>query len=250
MAGAAVLGRLTWLVAEVVDVVPETPRVKTIAFDVPEWRGHLPGQHVDVRLTAEDGYQAQRSYSIASAPEDRRVTITVERLDDGEVSPYLVGELGARDKIELRGPIGGFFVWRAPGESPLLLIAGGSGVVPLMAMIRHRAAARDRTPVRLLYSSKTFEDVIYREELERLAAADPTLDVRHTLTRSHPDGWRGYARRLDRQMIDDVAWPAQPPPAVFICGPTSFVEAAASLLVEHGYDPGWIRTERFGATGG
>ena len=178
------------------------------------------------------------------------MTITVERLDDGEVSPYLVGELSARDKIELRGPIGGFFVWRAPGDRPLLLIAGGSGVVPLMAMIRHRAAARDRTPVRLLYSSRTFEDVIYREQLERLAAEDPSLDVRHTLTRSHPDGWRGYARRLDSQMIDDVAWPAQPTPAVFICGPTSFVEAAASLLVEHEYDPGWIKTERFGATGG
>ena len=250
MARGTVLGRLAWKIGEVEEITAETPKVSSIAIDVPDWPGHLAGQHVDVRLTAEDGYEAQRSYSIASAPEDRRVTITVERLDDGEVSPYLVGELRARDKVQLRGPIGGFFVWRAPGDRPLLLIAGGSGVVPLMAMVRHRAAAGDRTPVRLLCSSRTFEDVIYREELERLAAADPSLDARHTLTRSHPDGWRGYARRLDRRMIEDVAWPARPAPAVFICGPTSFVETAASLLVEHGYDPGWIKTERFGASGG
>ena len=241
---------LRWQIGEVAEIKPETPRVSSIAIDVPEWPGHLPGQHVDVRLTAPDGYQAERSYSIASPPEEKRVTITVERLDDGEVSPYLVGELRPADKVELRGPIGGYFVWRAPGDQPLLLIAGGSGIVPLMAMVRHRAAARDKTPVRLLYSSRTFEDLIYRDELEKLSADDETLDVRHTLTRSHPDGWRGYTRRLDRQMIDDVAWPAPPAPDVFICGPTSFVEAAASLLVEHGYEPRQIKTERFGATGG
>ncbi len=241
---------ISWRIGEVAEITPETQRVSSIAIDVPDWPGHLAGQHVDVRLTAPDGYQAERSYSIATAPEQKRVTITVERLDDGEVSPYLVGELRAQDKIELRGPIGGYFVWRAPGDRPLLLIAGGSGVVPLMAMIRHRAAAGDKTPVRLLYSSRTFEDVIYREELEQLSASDGSLDVRHALTRSHPDGWRGYTRRLDRQMIDDVAWPAQPAPAVFICGPTAFVEAAASLLLEHGYEPRWIKTERFGATGG
>ena len=250
MARGTLLGRLIWQIGEVAAITTETAKVSSIAIDVPGWPGHLAGQHVDVRLTSDDGYQAQRSYSIASAPSDSRVTITVERLDDGEVSPYLVGELREKDRIELRGPIGGDFVWSAPGDRPLLLIAGGSGVVPLMAMIRHRAAAGDKTPVRLLYSSRTFEDVIYRQELERLANADPTLDVRHALTRSHPDGWRGYARRLDRQMIEDVAWPAKPPPAVFICGPTSFVEAAATLLVEHGYEPGWIKTERFGATGG
>ena len=241
---------LKWQIGDVAEITRETAKVSSIAIDVPGWPGHLAGQHVDMRLTAEDGYQAQRSYSIASAPEASGVTITVERLDDGEVSPYLVGELRAKDKVELRGPIGGYFVWRAPGDRPLLLIAGGSGVVPLMAMIRHRVAARDGTPVRLLYSSRTLDDVIYRDELEQLASADSSLDVRQTLTRSHPDGWRGYSRRLDRQMIEDVAWPAQPVPAVFICGPTSFVEAAASLLVEHGYDPGWIKTERFGATGG
>lgn len=241
---------LKWQIGEVAEIKQETPRVSSLSIEVPEWPGHLAGQHVDVRLTATDGYQAERSYSIASAPEEARVTITVERLDDGEVSPYLVGELRVKDKVELRGPIGGYFVWRAPGDRPVLLIAGGSGVVPLMAMIRHRAAAGDRTPVRLLYSSRAFEDVIYRDELEELSASDASLDVRHTLTRSHPDGWRGYTRRLDRQMIDDVAWPTAPPPAVFICGPTSFVEAAASLLVEHGYEPRWIKTERFGATGG
>jgi ferredoxin-NADP reductase len=242
--------RLTWIVGEVADVVRETPNVASLVIDVPGWPGHLAGQHVDVRLTADDGYQAQRSYSIASPPEEQRVAITVERLDDGEVSPYLVGELHAKDKLELRGPIGGYFVWRAGDSRPLLLIAGGSGIVPLMAMIRHRAAVRDSTPVRLLYSSRTYEQVIYRQELERLMAADRSLDVRHTLTRSQPGGWKGYARRLDRQMIDDVAWPASETPVVYVCGPTSFVEAAASLLVDHGYDQAWIKTERFGATGG
>jgi ferredoxin-NADP reductase len=237
-------------VGEVAGITQETPRVASLVIEVPGWPGHLAGQHVDVRLTADDGYQAQRSYSIASPPEEQRVSITVERLEDGEVSPYLVGELHAKDKLELRGPIGGYFVWRAGDSRPLLLMAGGSGVVPLMAMVRHRAAVKDSTPVRLLYSSRTVDDVIYREELDRLAGADQSLDVRHTLTRAQPPGWNGYARRLDGQMIDDVMWPASETPLVFICGPTAFVEAAASLLVEHGYDQSWIKTERFGATGG
>jgi ferredoxin-NADP reductase len=241
---------LRWQVAKVTAVSPETQRVSSLTFDVPAWPGHLAGQHLDVRLTADDGYQAQRSYSIASAPEADGVTITVERLDDGEVSPYLVGEVREGDSLELRGPIGGYFVWRAAEQRPVLLIGGGSGVVPLMAMIRHRAAARSRTPVRLLYSSRTYEDVIYRDELDRLAAADDGLTVRHTLTRSQPPGWKGYARRLDSAMIEEVAWPAGQAPAAFICGPTPFVEAAATLLVDHGYDPAWVRTERFGATGG
>jgi ferredoxin-NADP reductase len=241
---------LVWRIGEIAEIHPETPRVATLTIDVPDWPGHLAGQHVDVRLTADDGYQAQRSYSIASPPEETRVAITVERLDDGEVSPYLVGELKQTDKLELRGPIGGYFVWRADDTRPLLLVAGGSGVVPLMAMIRHRAAAKSTTPVRLLYSSRAFEDVIYREELDRLAAVDAALEVVHTLTRSHPAGWRGYSRRLDRPMIEAVAWPARDHPLVFVCGPTPFVEAAAGLLVDHGYDPGWIKTERFGATGG
>jgi ferredoxin-NADP reductase len=242
--------KLTWQIGEVTDIVQETPKVATLTIEVPAWSGHLAGQHVDVRLTADDGYQAQRSYSIASPPEEARLAITVERLEDGEVSPYLVGELRPKDKLELRGPIGGFFVWRAGDPRPLLLIAGGSGVVPLMAMIRHRAAVGDHTPVRFLYSSRTLEDVIYRSELERRAAANSTLTVAHTLTRAQPAGWTGYARRVDRAMIDEVAWPVSDQPQVFICGPTSFVEAAASLLVDHGYAPGWIKTERFGATGG
>ncbi len=229
---------------------PETPRVSTILFDLPEWPGHQAGQHVDVRLTAEDGYQAQRSYSIASAPEERRVALTVERLDDGEVSPYLVGELRVGDRLELRGPIGGYFVWRALGDRPLLLLAGGSGVVPLMAMLRHRASTNRKPDVRVLYSSRTLEDVIYREELERLAAANDGLSVHHTLTRAQPPGWTGYARRLDAAMVREVAWPREREPEVFVCGPTAFVEAAASLLVDLDYDPSWIKTERFGATGG
>jgi ferredoxin-NADP reductase len=240
---------LKWQLGDVAEIVKETPKVASLLLDVPGWPGHRAGQHVDVRLTAEDGYQAQRSYSIASAPEDPRLALTVERLDDGEVSPYLVGELRPGDKLELRGPIGGYFVWEGDGR-PVLLIAGGSGVVPLMSMIRHRKGIGSKTPMRMLYSSRAFEDVIYRAELEGLAAAGDGLIVHHTLTRSQPPGWTGYARRLDRQMIADVAWPQADSPAVFICGPTSFVEAAAELLVDAGYDPRWIKTERFGATGG
>ena len=231
-------------------MVPETPRVSSLYFDIPGWQGHLAGQHVDVRLTAEDGYVAERSYSIASAPEDQRVALTVERLDDGEVSPYLVGELQVGDRIELRGPIGGFFVWTAEDSRPLLLIGGGSGVVPLMAMLRHRARAGGKTPARLLYSSRTRADVIYREELDRLADSGGGLDVFHTLTRETPAGWNGYTRRVDQAMMQEVAWPKEQDPAVFICGPTSFVEAAATLLVGMGYPPATIKTERFGATGG
>jgi ferredoxin-NADP reductase len=219
-------------------------------LDVPGWPGHLAGQHVDVRLTADDGYQAQRSYSIASAPEDRRLALTVERLDDGEVSPYLVGELRVGDQVELRGPIGGYFVWEGGDARPLMLIAGGSGIVPLMAMLRHRESAGSKTPVHLLYSSRTLEDIIYRTELDRLSAADHDLKVAHTLTRNQPATWNGYARRIDRDMLNDVAWPAAQNPCVFICGPTSFVETAASLLVDAGYPPTSIKTERFGATGG
>jgi ferredoxin-NADP reductase len=241
---------LRWQLAKVASITAETPRVSSLAFEVPAWPGHLAGQHVDVRLTSEDGYQAQRSYSIASPPEQASVTITVERLEDGEVSPYLVGEVRPGDSLEMRGPIGGYFVWRAGDGRPVLLIAGGSGVVPLMAMVRHRARAGSSTPVRLLYSSRTYEDVIYRDELERLASAVDGLEVVHTLTRSQPPGWQGYARRLDRQMVADVAWPVEREPIVFVCGPTPFVEAAANLLVEQGYSPGWVRTERFGATGG
>jgi ferredoxin-NADP reductase len=250
MARAAVLGRLTWQLGEVAELIRETPTVSSLVFDVPHWPGHLAGQHVDVRLTAEDGYQAQRSYSIASPPEDPRVTLTVERLSDGEVSPYLVGEVRVGDKVELRGPIGGYFVWTAGEDRPLLLIAGGSGIVPLMAMIRHHAAAGSKAPVRLLYSSRSIEAVIYRDELDHVAAQNNNLVIAHTLTRSQPPGWAGYSRRIDREMLTQVAWPKRDAPDVFVCGPTAFVETASGLLVESGYDAPWIRTERFGATGG
>ena len=244
-------GPLKWQLGELVELVRETPRVASLYFEVPDWPGHLAGQHVDVRLTAEDGYQVERSYSIASAPEEHRVALTVERLDDGEVSPYLVGELRTGDKLELRGPIGGYFVWRAgEDQRPVLLIGGGSGVVPLMAMLRHRAAAKSKTPVTLLYSSRALADVIYRDELERLASSRDGLSIHHTLTREKPAGWTGFTRRIDAEMLKDVGWERDEAPAVFICGPTSLVEAAASLLVTMSYEPGWIKTERFGATGG
>jgi len=224
--------------------------VASLVLEVPEWPGHLAGQHVDVRLTADDGYQTERSYSIASAPEDPRLAITVERLDDGEVSPYLVGEVRTGDMVELRGPIGGYFVWKGGDERPVLLVAGGSGIVPLMAMIRHRAADHLQTPTRLLYSSRSQDDVIYREELDRLASAGDGLTVAHTLTRMQPPGWQGYARRIDRAMIAEVAWPKEQMPIVYVCGPTPMVESVATLLVDMGYDPASVKTERFGPTGG
>jgi ferredoxin-NADP reductase len=241
---------LRWQLGEVTDLVQETPRVASLVLKMPDWQGHLPGQHVDVRVTAEDGYQAERSYSIASAPEDSRLAITVERLDDGEVSPYLVGEVRAGDKVELRGPIGGYFVWKGGDERPLLLVAGGSGIAPLMAMIRHRAAMGSKTPTRLLYSSRSLEDVIYKAELDRLASAGDGLSVAHTLTRKQPEGWAGYSRRIDTAMLAEVAWPKAQAPIVYVCGPTPLVESVASLLVDMGYDPASIKTERFGPTGG
>ena len=245
MAGATVLGRLTWQVATVDEVVEETPRVRTIVLAVPDWPGHRAGQHLDVRLTAEDGYRAEREYSIASAPGEP-VAITVERLEDGEVSPYLCDELRPGDGLELRGPIGGYFVWDSRDGGPLLLVAGGSGVVPLRAMIRHRQRSGGKVHVRLLYSSRTLEDVIYRAELDQLG---DDIEVVHTLTREQPTGWTGYARRVDAALLDEVAWPADDGARAFVCGPTSFVEAVADGLVELGYPPGRVKTERFGATG-
>jgi ferredoxin-NADP reductase len=247
MAGTALHRRLTWQLAELVEVAAETSRVKTIVFDVPGWPSHRAGQHVDVRLTAEDGYQAERSYSIASAPDGTRVALTVQRLEDGEVSPYLTDELRPGDKIELRGPIGGYFVWEPSEGGPLMLVAGGSGIVPLMAMIRARAAAGDDTETRLLYSSRNLEDVIYREELERLGGDG--LTVVHALTDSQPPGWMGYARRVDADMLAEVAPSPAERPRFYACGPTPFVEAVAAALVELGHDPLAIKTERFGPTG-
>jgi ferredoxin-NADP reductase len=243
VAGTAVLGRLTWLAATVAATNEETPRVHTLTLDVAGWGGHRAGQHLDVRLTAEDGYQAERSYSIASAPGDP-LAITVERLEDGEVSPYLVDEVADGDVFEVRGPIGGYFVWDGDEPEPVLLVAGGSGVVPLMAMARHRAQVGSTAPMRLLYSSRTWDDVIYRDELETLG-----IEVVQTLTRRQPPGWSGYSRRIDDDLLREVAFPATDGPRVYVCGSTRFVDAAADGLVRLGYDPRSIRTERFGATG-
>ena len=257
MTGVGAAPRIVWRSANVIDVVQETREARTLVLDVPGWPGHRAGQHVDVRLTAEDGYQAERSYSIASAPEEPHLSLTIERLDDGEVSPYLSDELRAGEKLELRGPIGGYFVWDVATGGPLLLVAGGSGIVPLMAMLRHRdralstdTAARHRLPVRLLYSSRRWDDVIYRDELARLAERDTTLEVNHTLTREQPDGWTGFKRRIDRAMLEAVAWPASEQPRAFVCGPTALVEAVATNLVGLGHQPALVKTERFGPTGG
>ena len=245
--------RLEWQLGTVVEIRRETPKAKSLILDVPNWTTHLAGQHVDVRLTAEDGYQAQRSFSIASPPGDKHLMLTVERIEGGEVSPYLTDELRVGDRVELRGPIGGYFVWDArDGKndgSPLFLVAGGSGIVPLMAMIRHRANSENRVPARLLYSSHSYEEVIYREELEHISANDASLRVVHTLTRRRPPNWTGYARRIDRAMLADTAWRPAEKPLAFTCGPTAFVETVATYLGELGYEPGRIKTERFGPTG-
>jgi ferredoxin-NADP reductase len=248
MAGTAVLGRLTWQLASVVEIVPETPHVKTIAFEVPDWPGHRAGQHVDVRLTADDGYQVERSYSIGSAPHGTRIELTVERLDDGEVSPYLTDELRPGDEIELRGPIGGYFVWEPSQVEPVLLVAGGSGVVPLMAMIRLRAASGGGSDMRLLLSARSSDDIIYREELGRCVGGG--LSVAYTLTRSQPAGWTGYSRRVDGAMLAEVGPAPADRPEVYVCGPTPFVEAVANELVQLGHEPARIKTERFGPMGG
>jgi ferredoxin-NADP reductase len=248
MAGTAVRGRLTWQIGTVTDVVEETRRARTIVLELPDWPGHAAGQHVDIRLTAEDGYQAQRSYSIASAPEDGHVALTVELLDDGEVSPYLVEELRVGDQVELRGPIGGYFVWTASLGGPVQLIAGGSGVVPLRAMLRHDAAAEAIVPIRLLYSARSLDDVIYRDELADYAGQQG-LDVQYALTREWPADWRGYHRRIDGDMLAEAAWSPADHPLAYICGPSGFVEAIAGAMVAQGHDPARIRTERFGASG-
>jgi ferredoxin-NADP reductase len=248
MARAALPGRLSWQLGGVVELVEETPRAKSIVLDLPGWPGHRAGQHVDVRLTAEDGYQAQRSYSIASAPEDGHLVLTVERLQDGEVSPYLVDELRPGDDLELRGPIGGYFVWEASLGGPLLLVAGGSGIVPFRSILRHWVAVECPVAVRLLHSARSLSDVIYREELLRLAAYDQ-VDIRIGLTREWPEGWRGHRGRIDREFLVEAAWPPHEQPRIYVCGPSGFVETASAGLVENGHHPRQIRTERFGPTG-
>jgi ferredoxin-NADP reductase len=257
VAGAAVLERLTvprapvlWRVARVREIVEETASAVTLVLDVDGWPGHVAGQHLDVRLTADDGYQAERSYSIASAASGERVELTIEELEDGEVSPYLTEELRIGDKLELRGPIGGYFAWDASRGGPLFLVAGGSGIVPLMAMLRHRAAVGSQIPARLLYSSRAYDDIIYRAELDRLSAGDANLEVIHTLTRSQPPGWNGLNRRIDPMMLAEVAWSPKATPHIFVCGPTRLVESVATALVGLGHDPARVKTERFGPTGG
>ena len=245
MAGTAVRGRLTWQTATVGPVTDETPQVRTLRLEVPDWPGHRAGQHVDIRLTADDGYQAERAYSIASAPGEP-LAITVERLDDGEVSPYLTEEARTGDQLEVRGPIGGYFVWEPDSGGPLLLAAGGSGVVPLRAIVRERSRTGSSVPVRLLYSSRSWEDVIYQSELD---LPPEGVEVIHTLTRTQPRLWQGYARRVDKQMLAEVAWPAADRPLAYVCGPTSFVESVAAGLVGLGYPAERVKTERFGATG-
>jgi ferredoxin-NADP reductase len=247
MERAALRRRLNWQVGTVIELVEETARTKSIVLDLPDWQGHRAGQHVDVRLTAEDGYQAQRSYSIASAPEDEHLAFTVERLEDGEVSTYLVDELRSGDDLELRGPVGGYFVWESSLGGPLLLVGGGSGVVPFRSMLRHHRATENTVPVRLVYSARSLPELIYRDELMRIAA-DGEIDIRFTLTREQPPSWRGYARRIDRDFLSEVAWPVDERPLVYACGPTGFVETAASALVALGHEPGRIKTERFGPT--
>jgi ferredoxin-NADP reductase len=241
MAGTALRGRLIWAIAQVVEETQETPRVRSLILDVPGWPGHLPGQHLD---------QVQRSYSIATPESGTRVTITVERLEEGEVSTYLTDVLQTGDRVELRSPIGGYFAWDPSRGGPLGLIAGGSGIVPLMAMLRARVAAVSGVPVRMLCSWRTVDDIIYADELAAIVAAEEGVSIRHTLTRSVPTGSTGREGRFDRTSLSDLAWPPDVGALTFICGPTGFVESVASDLVELGHDPRRILTERFGPTGG
>lgn len=243
------MGRLDWQIGTVRTSVPDTPRTHLLTIDLPAWEGHLPGQHVDVRLTAEDGYQAQRSYSVASASHPSTIELAVERLDDGEVSTYLTDVLIPGDQLELRGPIGGYFTWTAADGGPVLLVAGGSGVAPLMSMIRQRFADGSDVPMRLLYSSREWDEIIYRDELAESNARHDGFDLVQTLTRRQPPGWTGFSRRIDREMVRQVAYPVESNPLAYVCGPTALVESVAGLLVELGYDPLMVKTERFGPTG-
>jgi ferredoxin-NADP reductase len=248
MARTALPRRLTWQFARVVDLVEETPRCTSLILEPPDWSGHRAGQHVDVRLTAEDGYQAQRSYSIGSGPEDEELLLTIERLDDGEVSPYLVDELRPGDELELRGPIGGYFVWDRSSGGPLLLIAGGSGVVPFRAMLRHYIATGSDAAVQLLYSARSLDEVLYRREFESLMS-DHRIGVHLALTRAWPEDWQGHRGRINPELLRDVSSPPDQHPLIYVCGPSSFVEAIAGQLVEAGNDPARIKTERFGPSG-
>ena len=250
MERTAVLERVSWRVGTVTSLRDETPTARTIALDLPGWPGHLAGQHVDVRLTAPDGYSAVRSYSIASAGgTDTHLEITVERFAGGEVSPYLTQELAVGDTIEIRGPIGGWFVWRPEPSPPVQLIAGGSGIVPLMSMMRTRDASGNTSQFRLLYSVRTPEAVYYRDELQTTASRESGIRIDYIYTRKTPEGWPDSPHRIDAESISPAAWPSTMKPTCYVCGPTPFVEAVARLLTDAGYDPATIRTERFGPTG-
>ena len=241
---------LEWQVAKVTAIHPETSQTKSFTLGLPKWMAHQPGHHYDVRLTAPDGYKTERSYSVASEPERvGEVELTVERIEGGEVSPYLHDVVVPGDQIELRGPVGGYFVWNVALGGPLMLVGGGSGVVPLMAMLRHRSAQQSMIPARLLYSSRTSDDVIYKSELDRLARDDRGLEVAFAFTRQTPAGWTGYRRRIDPAMLSEVMKPLGKTVRTYVCGPTLLVEAVADALVQMGLPPQQIRTERFGPTG-
>jgi ferredoxin-NADP reductase len=241
---------LAWQLATVSAIRAETPTVRTFTLALPAWDGHRAGQHVDLRLTAEDGYSVERSYSIASEPERiGEIDVTVERIADGEVSPFLHDVVVVGDRLEVRGPIGGYFVWESSMTDPLFLVAGGSGIVPLMAMVRHRARTGSGGAARLLFSSRGPDEIIYREELDRLAGAENGFDVAYTLTRQQPPGWSGYARRIDARMLAEVLEPLGREARTYICGPTALVETAANALVQLGFPADRVRTERFGPTG-
>ena len=241
--------RLQWRIAEVTAIRDETPRARSLTLRVADWTGHIPGQHMDVRLTAADGYQAQRSYSIASIPKPLELELLVDRIPEGEVSPYLTEEVRPGDRIELRGPIGGYFVWTAAHGGPLMLLAAGSGVVPLASMLAYRAQAAPGLPTRLLYSARSYADIIFRAQLDSWARQDSSLTVSLTLTRGAPADWTGYRRRIDLDMLREVAFSADQSPLAYVCGPTSMVEQTADHLIALGYPPDRIRTERFGPSG-
>jgi ferredoxin-NADP reductase len=242
---------MMWHVGTVIALHDETATARTIALQVRDWPGHIAGQHIDVRLTAPDGYSAVRSYSIASAPSsNERMELTVERLSDGEVSPYLTQELAVDDRLELRGPIGGWFVWRPRQTEPVQLIAGGSGVVPLMAMIRSRASAASAAPFRFLYSVREPEAVFYRDELRAISDQGDSVLITYAYTRAVPKNWPRSAGRIDTDLIANSTWPSRLIPTCYVCGPTSFVESVSVLLLACGNKPDKIRTERFGPTGG
>ncbi|GIF47433.1 ferredoxin-NADP reductase [Asanoa ferruginea] len=241
--------RLEWHVATLTGRRRETDSASTLILEVPDWPGHLPGQHVDVKLTAEDGYSTERSYSIANAADGNRVELTVQRVHDGEVSPYLLEGMNIGDPIEIRGPIGGWFVWRDMETDPVVLIGGGSGLVPLMAMIRARAAAGSRVPFRLIYSVRTPADAIYADELRTRVRDDKGLDIAYAYTREAPPEWPGQVGRLGLATVATHSWPPDLMPACFVCGPTGFVETVANILVAQGHEPRKVKTERFGPSG-